>query len=124
LPAIHAVEEVFPMWEEQKRSRFQQLRQRQRDGVLPKAEQAELALLVQELEAAEASYLTSATKELRQERQILETENRTLEGLARRKEALVKRLRDFLAEASAERRAIESQLAAILTESRGSETAE
>ncbi|MFI5459841.1 MAG: hypothetical protein ACHRXM_30845 [Isosphaerales bacterium] len=28
---IHAVEEAFPMWEEQKRQRFQQLRQRQRE---------------------------------------------------------------------------------------------
>src|SRR5438874_1066952 len=46
------------MWEEQKRSRFQQLRQRQREGGLTEAEQAELALLVQELETAEATELT------------------------------------------------------------------
>lgn len=82
------------MWEPQKRERFQQLRQRQ--GVLTEAEQAELTFLEQELEAAEAFYLSSSTEWLRQERQTLENQNRTLEVLARRKEALVFRLRDFL----------------------------
>lgn len=112
------------MWEQQKSSRFQQLRQRQRESVLTEAEQAELALLVQELEAAEAAYLTPVTERLRQERETLETQNRTLEVLAFRKEALVLRLRDFLAEAQAERRAIECELAAALAGSRGLETDE
>ncbi|HEV3261310.1 MAG TPA: hypothetical protein VG013_30945 [Gemmataceae bacterium] len=106
------------------RSRFQQLRQRQRENVLTEAEQAELALLVQELETAEATYLTPATERLRQERETLEAQNRTLEVLALRKEALVLRLRDFLAEAQTERRAIECELAAVLAGSRGSEADE
>lgn len=46
------------MWEEQKSSRFQQLRQQQQERVLTEAKQAELALLLQELEAMEATYLT------------------------------------------------------------------
>ena len=108
----------------QRSSRFQELRQRQREGVLTEAEQAELKLLVQELEAAEATYLTPATERLRQQRGTLETQNRALEALALRKEALVLRLRDFLAEAQAERRAIEGELAAVLAGSRGSETDE
>ena len=102
------------MSEEQKRSRFQELRGRQQQSTLTEAEQAELAILVQELEAAEASYLTPATQRLRQEREALETQNRTLEALALRREALVRRLRDFLAEAQAERRAIDRELAAVL----------
>ena len=107
------------MWDGQRCSRFQQLRQRQRENVLTEAEQAELALLLQELEAAEATYLTPATERLRQQRGTLETQNRALEVLALRKEALVLRLRDFLAEARAERRAIESELAAVLAGNRG-----
>src|SRR6266404_4618077 len=114
LQVIHTAEEAFPMWEGQRSSRFQQLRQRERENVLTEAEQAELALLVQELEAAEATYLTPATERLRQERRTLETQNGALEVLALRKETLVLRLRDFLAEAQAERRAIECELAAVL----------
>jgi len=88
------------------------------------AEQAELAQLVQELEAAEANYLRPATERLRQQRETLQTQNRALETLALRKEALVLRLRDFLAEAQAERRAIESELAAVLAGTLGSEAHE
>ena len=87
------------MWEEQKRTRFHQLRQRQEKRALAEAEQAELAFLTQELEAAEAAFLTPATERLRQERKILETQNRNLEVLALRKEALVRRLSALLAEA-------------------------
>jgi hypothetical protein len=86
------------MWDGQRSSRFQQLRQRQRESALTEAEQAELALLVQELEAAEVTHLAPATERLRQERETVETQNRALEVLALRKEALVPRLRDFLAE--------------------------
>jgi hypothetical protein len=95
------------MWDQSRSSRIQQLRQRQGENVLTDAEQAEQAQLAQELEAAEANYLGPATEELRQQRENLQTQNRTLEMLALRKEALVLRLRDFLAEAHAERRAIE-----------------
>lgn len=110
------------MWEEHKSRRFQELRQRQQESVLSEAEQAELALLVKELEAAEAAYLTPATQQLQQERQALENQNRRLENLVRRKEALVRRLHDFLAETQAERRAIESELTAVMAGSRSSDT--
>ena len=113
--ASDAVEEGLHMWEEQKRSRFQQRRQRQQDRVLTEAEQAELALLVHELEADEAAYLTPATERLRQQRATLETQNRALEALALRKGALAARLRDFLTQVQAERRAIAGEVAAVLT---------
>ena len=109
------------MWDPSRSSRFQQLRQRQGEHVLTEAEQAELAQLVQELEAAEANYLRPATEQLRQQRETLQTQNRTLEMLALPKETLVLRLRGFLAEAQAERRAIESELAAVLASGPGSE---
>jgi hypothetical protein len=121
---IRNTEEAYPMWDAQKSSHFQQLRQRQRERVLSEAEQAELTLLGQELEAAEATYLAPATQRLGEERESLETQNRTLEVLARRKEALALRLQDFLTEAQAERRAIECELAAVLAGSRGSGTDE
>lgn len=116
--------EVVRMGEEQKRRRFQELRQRQQEGELSEAERAELALLVQELEAVEAAYLTPATQRLRQEREAVEEQNRSLEALVRRKEALAQRLRDFLSETQAERRAIERELTAVLAEGQSSDTDE
>lgn len=110
------------MWEEQKRSRFQELRQRQQEGGLSEAEQNELALLVLELEAGEAAYLTPATQRMKEERESLEEQNQSLEALVRRKEDLARRLRDFLTEAQAERRAIERELTAVLAGGRGSHT--
>jgi hypothetical protein len=112
------------MQQEQKGARFEQMRQQQREHQLTDAERAELALLTRELEAAEATYLTPAAERLRQERETLETQNRTLEALANRKEALVRRLREFLSETQSERRRIEGELAAVLAGSRGSQTDE
>jgi hypothetical protein len=106
------------MWNEQKRQRFQYLRDRQSAGVLEDTERAELTLLMDELQAAEARYLRPATQRLQDEREIVEAQNRALEVLLRRKERLAQRLEDFLAEAQAERRAIEGELAAVLVGSR------
>jgi hypothetical protein len=58
--------------------------------------------LGQELERAEADYLASAARRLRQEREAIETQNRSLEALVRRKEALARRLRDVLQDAHAD----------------------
>lgn len=112
------------MWDEQKRRRFQELRQRQQEGGLTEAEQAELTLLVKELEASEAAYLAPATQRVRQEREALEEQNRNLEALIRRKEDLVRRLRDFLAETQVERQAIARELTDVLAGGRGSDTDE
>jgi hypothetical protein len=107
------------MWEEQKRSRFQSLRQREHDNQLTRAEDAELQQLIRELEASEAAYLIPATERLRQKREAIENQNLVLEGLARRKEALAERLRAVLAEADAERQMIDSELTAVLAGSSG-----
>jgi hypothetical protein len=109
--------EKFSMWDEQKRQRFQQLRER--ECQLTAVEEAELGSLVKELKAA---YLSGATERLRQERDTLEKHNRALEDLAIRRKALVERLSNFLTEAHTERRAIESELASVLASSRGSNT--
>src|SRR5271165_3942469 len=109
------------MWDEQKRLRFQELRQRELAQALTEAERAELTLLVEELEAEEARYLKPATEKLQQEREAIESRNRALEALVSRKEALVARLRKLLAETQAERQAIESELAAILAGNQVSE---
>jgi hypothetical protein len=108
------------MWEERKRERLQQLRERQ--SALNEAERDELAGLLKELEDAEAAYLGPATDHLRAEREIVEKQNRTLELLVRRRENLLHRLGDFLAEAKAERRAIERELDAVLAEAPPGET--
>jgi hypothetical protein len=108
------------MWDEQNRCRFQELRQGQEGNTLTETEKVELGKLFQELEAAEAAYLTPATERTRQEHLELEAQNRTLENLVKRKEALVQRLGDFLAKAKAERGAIESELAEVLAGSQSS----
>jgi hypothetical protein len=102
------------MWDERQRQRFKELRQRDLPGLLSQAEEAELASLGRELEQAEAAYLAPATRRLHREREAIETQNRNLQTLVRRKEAFVRRLRDFLTDAHAERNAIEGELSAVL----------
>ncbi len=105
-------------------SRFQQLRQRQEENALTAPEQAELERLTQELEAAESVYLRGATERLREQRELVESQNRALAALARRKESLILRLRDVLTEARAERRMIERELATVLAGGQNPETNE
>jgi hypothetical protein len=115
----HSVRE-FQMWEEQIRRRFELLHQRESAGVIADTERRELESLVEELQSAEATYLTPATERLREERQELDAQNRALEVLARRRETLARHLRDVLAEAQAERRAIQGELTALLVGGSGS----
>lgn len=107
------------MWDAQKRERFQLLREREQQ--LNDAEQTELASLVLELEAAEAAYLQPATVRLRQENELVEKQNRELENLIARKKDLSQRLTRFLADARAEQRSIENELAAVLAGSQNSD---
>jgi hypothetical protein len=67
------------MWDDQRRQRFQELRAR--ESMLTNGELTELALLVRELEEADAAYLTPATVRLREERDAVEAQNRALEHL-------------------------------------------
>jgi hypothetical protein len=99
------------MWDDEKRKRFEELREpgRQMDA----AEQVELAALVKELEDAEAAYLRPATERLRLENDRRAQRNLELAELIKRKEALVERLESVLAEAQAEERAIENELASV-----------
>jgi hypothetical protein len=110
------------MWDDTKRQRFEHLRQHQ--AQLDASEQAELARLVAELEVGESSYLNGATERMRHERIITEKQNPALEQLAVRKKALIQRLTTTLADARAERRAIESELASVLTGGPAPETHE
>jgi hypothetical protein len=87
------------MWDEEKRLRFHQLRQPARQ--LTEAEQAELASLVQELEAAEAAYLHGATERMRRECEAIEKCNRVLEVLAHDQEAITQRLSAVLKDTTA-----------------------
>jgi hypothetical protein len=103
------------MWDAQKVQRFQLLR------ALPEprsaTDQAELDALIRELEAVEAAYLSDATRRLGNEREQIEARNRRLESLLARRRSLAERLENTLAEVKAERRAIESELATVLSPS-------
>lgn len=104
------------MFDAEKRSRFRTLQQRHEAGLATDDEQVELAKLVKEIESGEAAYLIPATERIRQDREQVERQNRKLEELVRRRQAFVKRLRGFLADARREREAIDSELAAVLAE--------
>ncbi|MCI0683381.1 MAG: hypothetical protein L0Y71_14855 [Gemmataceae bacterium] len=108
------------MWNDQKRQRFEEMRQpsRQLDAV----EQAELASLLQELETAESAYLQPATERLRLRNELTETQNRELERLIQRKEALALRVNQVLTEARIERQAIDNDVATVLAAREGSNT--
>jgi vacuolar-type H+-ATPase subunit I/STV1 len=99
------------MWDDQKRKRFNEHREPGRQ--LDAAEQAEVAALVKEVEDMEAVYLKPATERLRRENERRAKRNREMAELIQRKEALVGRLENILAEAQAEERAIETELAPV-----------
>ncbi|MBV9868759.1 MAG: hypothetical protein JO316_25660 [Abitibacteriaceae bacterium] len=105
------------MWDEPKKIRFEVLRQRELAHVLTEAEQVELTGLIQEIEAAEDTYMTPATAKLRHERETLEAQNLALQTLLQRKQELRARLHATLTEATQERRNIDAALAHILGKS-------
>src|SRR4051794_27248452 len=100
------------MWDALKRQRFQELR------ALPEprstAEQSELDSLVKELESAGSANLTDVTRKIGVEREQVEARNRRLESLVARRRGLAARLDNALADARAERQAIEAKLAPFL----------
>jgi hypothetical protein len=102
------------MWNEQKRERFQTLRQRELDCALTKTERKELARMIEEIESAEASTLHLATEQLHRRRERIEAQNCDLQALVHRKEAFVARLHSLLEELEAERRTINEELDRIL----------
>jgi hypothetical protein len=102
------------MWTDEQRTRFRELRQRQQEATLTSDERSEMASLVREIENTEEAYLASAAARMRLERESLEAQNRALEMLAERKQALVSHIRGVLAQAESERQAIASEIASVL----------
>ncbi len=100
---------------DKQRNHFQQLREREAAGLpLTEADTAELVAFIQEIEQQEAAYLAPATQRIHAERLTLAEQNRTLETLAQRKEALAERLQQVLQESRAERQEINKEAARIL----------
>jgi ATPase subunit of ABC transporter with duplicated ATPase domains len=104
------------MWDEGKRARFQALRQGEDEGTLTQPEQAELAVLIQEVESDEMATLQASARREEAECLRLEAQNAALEALIRREERVLSRLKRVLAEANAERHAIEEEKARILSD--------
>jgi len=95
------------MWDNAKRQRYNLLRHREWEGGLSTEEQTELAAMIQEISNLEATYLQPATERLQQETAQLHVElertierKRRLDGLIRRKEALLARVNAFVTEAA------------------------
>jgi len=110
------------VWDDQKRHRFAELQRREQDGALSEVERGDLAALEDEVLAMESVYLGPATQRLRQQREVMDAQNRRLDALVARKTALVDRLQSFLSDAEAERRAIEGELEAVLAGRQGTQT--
>jgi predicted nucleic acid-binding Zn-ribbon protein len=111
------------MWDHAKRQRYNLLRQREWEGGLTAEEQTELAAMIQEICDLEATYLQPATEQLQQEsaqlraelEHMLERKHR-LEGLIRRKEALLARVNAFVTEVEAEQEALQRAYQAMIAE--------
>ena len=101
------------MLDEQQRERFERLSERKQNGTLTPAEQVELQRMIQEVEDAEAAYLSPAIERTRSERLRVEEQNRALKQLVRRQERFARRLERFLADSQAERQALQAELARI-----------
>jgi len=111
------------MWDEIKRQRYNQLRDREWEGTLTAAEKTELAARMQELCDMEATYLQPATERLQQETAHWRTElehmverNSQLVALVRRKEALLARINAFVAEVTTEQETLQQAYRTIMGE--------
>ena len=102
------------MFSETERARYQQLRRREAESSLTAGEREELTSLTRKIERGETAYLGPATRRTQEETERIEMQNRSIEALARRKEALIERLRKALAESEAEQQAISQEVARIL----------
>jgi len=100
------------MWSQLKRKRFQILRQRELDGTLTDAEQAELSQMNAEIENSVP--LDAATKRLSEQRKQIEAQNRALDALVQRKQALVNRLKAVIDELEVEQKAINAEFARLI----------
>jgi hypothetical protein len=107
------------MWDQSTIERLRELRHREAEGSLDEAGRAELAGIIQRLDEAEAALLSPSTGSLIAERLAVETQNEALRRLLEREEALAARIRAAIAEARAERSAIEQEAAQILAVVRG-----
>ncbi|MCW3055901.1 MAG: hypothetical protein JWN14_5071 [Chthonomonadales bacterium] len=102
------------MLTKQHRRHFRALQTKEDNGTLSLSEHTELQAFVQLIDEKEAGYLRPATERIRQERRLLEEQNRALEVLVHRKERLTKRLERVLALSISEREKINAEVAAIL----------
>ena len=80
------------MLTESQHKRFNELQQKEEDGILNVAEQKELNGLIRIIEDAEKEALRPATEQIRQERLQIQAQNAALKTLVNRQERLVRRL--------------------------------
>jgi hypothetical protein len=89
------------MWTDEKQQRFDQLRQREAQGLLTEAEAEELRTLVAELDAEETAELQPAIERMRATQQELRAESQRIEGRNERLAAIIAREEQLLDEAQA-----------------------
>jgi chromosome segregation ATPase len=104
------------MWDDTTRQRFHALRERERQGALTTAEQAELHGLYGELEEMEASALRPAIERKRHETAKLQAINAALRDVIQRKEAHLAQMRATFAQLRTEREALNTELEQLLAQ--------
>lgn len=103
------------MWNDTQKQRFQELRTRERQKNLNETEKAELARMIEELEAEEAATLRPANQRLEQQNLQLAAQNAALKNLVEREKRLQRYLQKALQKADSEREAIAAELEHILS---------
>lgn len=104
------------MWNEEQKQHFQALRSRERQHTLNTTEKAELAGMIQELEAEEAAYLLPANQRLDEKIRRTKEQNRILKSLVRRQQTLIRRMERQLAKSQQEQQSIDREVQRILEE--------
>jgi len=104
------------MWNYEKQSRFDHLREREQAGALTTSECDELRALYQELYALEAVAHAPAAQRAEQKIAALEERNRQLTAFLEEREAFLQRVKKAVSELKSEERRLREQYSGILAE--------
>jgi len=104
------------MWNHEKQTRFDCLREREQAGTLTTSERDELDALYQELYDLEAATHAPSVQRAEQKIATLEERNRQLAAFLKEREAFLQRVKNAVKELKSEERRLREQYAGILAE--------
>lgn len=104
------------MWNHEKQTHFDCLREREQAGTLTTSERDELDALYQELYALETAAHAPSVQRTEQKIATLEERNRQLAVFLKEREAFLRRVKKIVKELKSEERRLRKQYAGILAE--------